>query len=75
VLHQERQQAAGREQAGNHPRRPDRDFPVRNGQTTGSFTVTPLFILTCPGGQRVVIELVDFSGLALSGPGGLTFEF
>ena len=52
-----------------------RDFPVRNGQTTGSFTVTPLSTLTCPGGQRVVIELVDFSGLALSGPGGLTFEF
>ena len=52
-----------------------RDFPVRNGQTTGSFTVTPLSTLTCPGGQRVVIESVDFSGLALSGPGGLTFEF
>jgi hypothetical protein len=49
--------------------------PVRNGQTTGSFTVTPLSTLTCPGGQRVVIESVDFSGLALSGPGGLTFEF
>jgi hypothetical protein len=51
------------------------DFPVRNGQTTGSFTVTPLSTLTCPGGQHVVIESVDFSDLVLTGPGGLRFEF
>ena len=49
-------------------------FPVRNGQTTGSFTVTPLSTLTCPGNQVVVIESVDYSDLVLSGE-GLTFEF
>jgi hypothetical protein len=52
-----------------------RDFPVRNGQTTGSFTVTPLSTLSCPGGQHVVIESVDYSNLALTGPGGLRFDF
>jgi len=49
-------------------------FPVSNGQTTGSFTVTPLSTLTCPGNQIVVIESVDFSDLVLTGQ-GLTFEF
>ena len=49
-------------------------FPVRNGQTTGSFTVTPLSTLTCPGNQVVVIESVDFSDLVLTGE-GLTYEF
>ena len=49
-------------------------FPVRNGQTTGSFTVTAQSTLTCPGNQVVVIESVDFSDLVLSGE-GLTFEF
>ena len=49
-------------------------FPVRNGQTTGSFTVTPLSTLTCPGNQVVVIESVDYSDLVLSGE-GLIFEF
>lgn len=50
------------------------DFPVRNGQVTGSFTVTPLSTLDCPGNQRVVIESVDFSDLVLSGE-GLVYEF
>jgi len=49
-------------------------FPVRNGQTTGSFTVTPLSTLTCPGNQVVVIESVDYSDLVLTGE-GLTYEF
>jgi len=49
-------------------------FPVSNGQTTGSFTVTPLSTLTCPGNQIVVIESVDFSDLVLSGQ-GLSYEF
>ena len=52
-----------------------RDFPVRNGQTSGSFTVTPLSTLSCPGGQHVVIESVDYSNLALTGPSGLRFDF
>ena len=35
-------------------------FPVRNGRTNATFTVTPLSTLTCPGGQRVVIESVTY---------------
>ena len=46
-------------------------FPVRGGQTTGSFTVTPLSSLTCPGNQVVRIESVSFD-LTLTGPGGIT---
>ena len=46
-------------------------FPVSHGQTTGSFTVTPLSTLTCPGNQIVVIESVSFD-LTLTGPGGIS---
>jgi hypothetical protein len=46
-------------------------FPVRGGQTTGSFAVTPLSTLTCPGNQVVVIVSVSFD-LLLTGPGGIT---
>jgi hypothetical protein len=49
-------------------------FDVRNGQTTGSFTVTPLSTLTCPPGQKVVIESITYN-LTLSGPGGLSYTF
>jgi hypothetical protein len=35
-------------------------FDVRNGQTTGSFTVSPLSTLTCTGNQHVVIQSVSF---------------
>lgn len=48
-------------------------FAVRNGQTTGSFTITPLSTLTCPPGQIVVIESITYD-LTLSGE-GLTFNF
>lgn len=41
-------------------------FPVRNGQTTGSFTVSPLSTLTCTGNQNVVIQSVHFD-LKLTG--------
>ena len=47
---------------------------MRNGQTTGSFTVSPLSTLSCPPGQRAVIESVDYSNLVLTGE-GLTYEF
>ena len=36
-------------------------FDVRNGRTNATLTVTPLSTLTCPGGQRVVIESVTYS--------------
>jgi hypothetical protein len=35
-------------------------FPVRNGRTNATFTVTPLSTLTCPGNQRVVIESFSY---------------
>ncbi len=40
-------------------------FPVRNGRTNATFTVTPLSTLQCPKGQVVVIESITYS-LALS---------
>jgi hypothetical protein len=43
-------------------------FPVRNGRTNVSFTVTPLSTLTCPGNQVVVIESVTYD-LVLAGEG------
>lgn len=43
-------------------------FPVRNGRTNVSFTVSPLSTLDCPGGQTVVIESVTYD-LTLSGQG------
>jgi hypothetical protein len=41
-------------------------FPVRNGQTTGSFTISPLSTLTCTGNQHVVILSATFD-LTLTG--------
>lgn len=43
-------------------------FPVRNGRTNVSFTVTPLSTLTCPGNQVVVVESLTWD-LVLSGEG------
>jgi hypothetical protein len=43
-------------------------FPVRNGRTNVSFTVTPLSTLTCPGNPVVVIESVSYD-LTISGQG------
>lgn len=43
-------------------------FPVRNGRTNVSFTVSPLSTLTCPGNQVVVIESLTWN-LVLSGEG------
>ena len=41
-------------------------FPVRNGQTTGSLTISPISTLTCTGNQRVVILSAAFD-LTLTG--------
>jgi hypothetical protein len=43
-------------------------FPVRNGRTNVTFTVTPLSTLTCPGNQVVVIESFSYD-LTISGEG------
>jgi hypothetical protein len=39
----------------------DGTFPVRNGRTNVSFTVTPLSTLQCPGNQVPVIEDVSWA--------------
>ena len=43
-------------------------FPVRNGRTNVSFTITPISTLDCPGNQEVRIESVTYD-LVLSGEG------
>ncbi|QGF24289.1 hypothetical protein [Raineyella fluvialis] len=43
-------------------------FPVRNGQVTGSFTVSPLTTLKCTGNQQVRILSVSYD-LYLNGAG------
>jgi hypothetical protein len=35
-------------------------FPIRNGSTTVSFSVTPLSTLSCPKGQVVKIESISY---------------
>jgi hypothetical protein len=49
-------------------------FPVRNGRTNATFTVTPLSTLTCPPGQNVVIESVTYN-LALVFNGETLYTF
>jgi hypothetical protein len=49
-------------------------FPVRNGRTNATFTVTPLSTLDCPGGQVVVIESVTYD-LALTYMGTTLYTF
>jgi hypothetical protein len=36
-------------------------FPVRNGRTNATFTVTPLSTLSCHRGQKVVIESISYN--------------
>lgn len=48
-------------------------FPVKNGRTNVSFTITPLSTLTCPGNQIVVIESLTWD-LTLSGE-GVSYHF
>jgi hypothetical protein len=49
-------------------------FPVRNGRTNASFSVTPLSTLSCPKGQRVVIESITYN-LALTYQGNTLYTF
>ena len=49
------------------------EFPVKNGRTNPTFTITPLSTLQCPGNQVVVIESVTYD-LTLSGQ-GLSYDF
>jgi hypothetical protein len=49
-------------------------FPVRNGRTNATFTVTPLSTLDCPKGQVTVIESVTYD-LDLIFDGNVLYTF
>jgi hypothetical protein len=70
---------------GNHPQAANKEtvtapvtgggtFPVRNGSVTGSITVAPPGPgnFSCPGGQRLVLAGVSYSGITVSGEGATT---
>ncbi|HEX8976354.1 MAG TPA: hypothetical protein VF781_07575 [Solirubrobacteraceae bacterium] len=70
---------------GNHPKATNKEtvsgpvsgggqFPVRNGQTTGSLTVPPPGpgAFTCPSGQQLVLASVSYTNILLTGEGGDT---
>jgi hypothetical protein len=44
----------------------------KNGRATASLTIAPLSTLTCPGGQRVVIESITYSITLSTGGDTLT---
>jgi hypothetical protein len=52
------------------------DFPVRNGQTTGSLTVGPPSQgdFACPSGQSLFLQEVTYSGTNVSDATGNTFH-
>jgi hypothetical protein len=67
---------------GNHPQAGNKEtvggpvsnggaFPVRNGQTTGSITVSPPGPgdFSCPNGQRLFLQSVSYTNIVLSGEG------
>jgi hypothetical protein len=47
------------------------EFPVRNGQTTGSLTVSPPGPgdFSCPSGQTLFLQSVSYTNIVLSGEG------
>lgn len=70
---------------GNHPKAANKetvsgpvggggDFPVRNGQTTGSIPVAPPGpgSFSCPNGQSLVLASVSYTNIALTGLAGDT---
>jgi len=63
-------QAANKETV-NGPVSGSGEFPVRNGQTTGSITVGPpdAGSFSCPNGQRLVLASVCYADVTLSGQG------
>lgn|SRR5678815_2245333 len=52
------------------------EFPVRNGQTTGSITVAPPSAgdFSCPNGQRLVLASVSYTNIVLAGSAGDTAD-
>jgi hypothetical protein len=63
-------QAGNKETVGG-PVSNDGTFPVRNGQTTGSITVSPPGPgdFSCPNGQSLFLESVSYTNIVLSGEG------
>jgi hypothetical protein len=72
---------------GNHPKATNKEtvsgpvsnsdnFPVRNGQTTGSIPVAPpdSGSFTCPSGQRLVLVFVSYTNVLLTGLQGDTAD-
>jgi hypothetical protein len=72
---------------GNHPKAGNKEtvstalsttgnFPVRNGQTTGSLTVGPPSQgdFTCPSGQSLFLQSVTYTGTNVSDATGNTFH-
>jgi len=70
---------------GNHPKATNKEtksgpvsgsgkFPVRNGQTTGSISVGPPGPgdFSCPSGQKLVLVLVSYTNVTLTGLAGDT---
>jgi hypothetical protein len=70
---------------GNHPQAGNKEtvsisltttgqFPVRNGQTTGSLTVGPPSqgAFACPPGQTLFLQQVTYTGIAVTGSAGDT---
>jgi hypothetical protein len=72
---------------GNHPKAANKEtvtapvsnsgnFPVRNGQTTGSLSVGPPGpgAFTCPSGQTLVLSFVSYTNVVLTGLAGDTAD-
>jgi hypothetical protein len=72
---------------GKHPRAANKEtvsssldttgtFRVRNGQTSGTISAGPPGPggFSCPGGQRLVLDSVSYSGIYVTGPSGDTRE-
>jgi hypothetical protein len=70
---------------GNHPKATNKEtvsgpvsgggnFPVRNGSTTGSITVSPPGPgdFSCPNGQKLVFASVSYTNIVLEGSAGDT---
>jgi hypothetical protein len=67
--------------SGNHPQATNKEGPatltgsttvdVRNGQTTGTVSVTLSTSLTCPPGQHLAVISASFTDITLTGPEGL----
>ena len=64
---------AGNKETVGGPVSNDGQFPVRNGQTTGSITVSPpgQGDFSCPSGQTLFLESVSYTNIVLSGEGAV----